>query len=244
VKKLVRKVVHLPTCSSTQDLAKEGALGGDNEGLLVWADRQTQGRGRLGRRWSSPLGGLWFSLLLRPKIRPEQVPALVLVAALDWVHVLRSRGVPAQVKWPNDVWAEGKKIGGVLTEMSAQPDRVHWVVMGVGLNVNNRLPLQPLVPAGAVNEWAPSVRSEDLLWDWAARFGASKSRYERDGFSGFRRGFEGVSVLKSQRVTFETPEGVGEGRVLGVDHLGRLRLRVGRKTVVFAGGEVTLVRPK
>lgn len=106
---LVTQVVHFPVLGSTQDEAKSRATRGAGEGTLVIADRQTAGRGRMGRSWVSPVGGLWFSLVLRPVVPPDRVPALTLVAALDWVDLFRSLGVPAGVKWPNDVWADGKK---------------------------------------------------------------------------------------------------------------------------------------
>ncbi|MBL0059718.1 MAG: biotin--[acetyl-CoA-carboxylase] ligase [Elusimicrobia bacterium] len=245
---LARDVIHRRVLASTQDTAKAGAVRGAAEGTLVIADRQTAGRGRMGRRWSSPAGGLWFSLVLRPAVRPDRVPPLPLVAALSWVEVLRARGVPAGVKWPNDVWADGKKIAGFLTEMSAETDRVQWVVLGAGVNVNNRppssLPGGLPVPAGAVAQWTGPVVLEELLGDWLSRFSRSYSRFVRAGFSPFRPAFERWSVLQGERVFFEGPSGRCEGRVIGIDREGRLRLTSARGETTCGAGEVSLIRPE
>ncbi|MGQ0645187.1 MAG: biotin--[acetyl-CoA-carboxylase] ligase, partial [Elusimicrobiota bacterium] len=164
---------------STQDEAKRLALSGAAEGTLVAAERQTRGRGRLGRPWVSPPGGLWYSLVLRPSLSPGRVPALTLVAALDWARVIRRRtGLPAEVKWPNDVWIGGRKAAGVLAEMSSEADRVHWVVLGVGVNVNNPAPRGVRAPAASLSDESGSVFSRgDLLAAWLRAGQKSRRRY-------------------------------------------------------------------
>jgi BirA family biotin operon repressor/biotin-[acetyl-CoA-carboxylase] ligase len=240
---LVTQVVHFPVLGSTQDEAKSRATRGAGEGTLVIADRQTAGRGRMGRSWVSPVGGLWFSLVLRPVVPPDRVPALTLVAALDWVDLFRSLGVPAGVKWPNDVWADGKKIAGILTEMSAETDRIHWVAMGVGVNVHNRPPTDTPVPAASLSAWTKAVSPEGLLVDWLGRFSKSYARFCRSGFGPFRSAYEKRFLLKGGRVSFDGPEGRSVGRVLGVDERGRLRLSTAQGAVACVGGEVSLLRP-
>ncbi|MBK8575662.1 MAG: biotin--[acetyl-CoA-carboxylase] ligase [Elusimicrobia bacterium] len=240
---IVTEVFRFPVMGSTQDEAKALAVKGAGEGTLVMADRQSAGRGRLGRSWVSPIGGLWYSLILRPVLPPHRVPALTLVAALDWVEVLTARGVPAGVKWPNDVWAEGKKMAGILTEMSAETDRVQWVALGVGVNVNNRLPKSPAVPAAAVSSWTGPIALEKLLLEWVGRFSKSYPRFVRSGFASFRSNYEQVSVLRGTRVSFEGPEGRNAGRVLGVDNEGRLRVSTATGETTCSAGEVSLLRP-
>jgi BirA family biotin operon repressor/biotin-[acetyl-CoA-carboxylase] ligase len=237
-------VVYLKSIKSTQDETKARAVRGAPEGTLVIADRQTAGRGRLGRSWISPRGGLWYSLLLRPTIRPDWVPALTLVAALDWVEVLCARGIPAGVKWPNDVWAEGKKIAGILTEMSAETDRVHWVVLGVGVNVNNPLPASSVVPAASVSSWTGPLPLENLWADWRDRFSETYVQFCRSGFGPFRSAYEKRALLTGSPVSFEAPEGRIAGRALGVDEGGRLRVSTAKGTVTCAGGDVSLLRPE
>lgn len=232
----VTEVHAFSTVGSTQDQAKNKAAQGARHGVLVVADRQTAGRGRWGRVWVSARGGLWYSLVLRPAIAPDRCPALTLVAALDWVWVLRRQGVDARVKWPNDVWVDGKKIAGILTEMSAETDRVHWVVMGVGLNVNNR---PPSAQAAAVHQWTGRVSRQALLSQWLARFGRSYGKFIRTGFGPFQKDFDRWSLLHGRKVRLEGTVSM-EGQVLGVDDLGRLRLMTARGEKTCVGGEVSV----
>lgn len=236
-------LVHRRRVPSTQDEVKDRAARGVPEGLIVVADRQAAGRGRRGRVWSSPAGGLWYSLLLRPSTPPHRAPSLALVAALDWAETLRRRGVPAGVKWPNDVWADGKKIAGILTEMALEPDRVLWMVLGVGINVNNRAPTLPETATASVRDWTGPVSRGDLLSDWLGRFARSYARHDRAGFAPFQRAYNARSVLNGRWVTGVGPDGPVRGRALGVDADGRLRLAVGRRTVSVLGGDVSLLRP-
>lgn len=131
----------LATCASTNDEAAARAREGAEEGLLVVADSQSGGRGRLGRTWHSPPGeNLYLSLLLRPAMPPWMVPPLTLLVGGVAADVLAAAGVPARLKWPNDVLlpvaGHLRKVAGILTEMASERDRVRHVVVGVGLNVN------------------------------------------------------------------------------------------------------------
>jgi BirA family biotin operon repressor/biotin-[acetyl-CoA-carboxylase] ligase len=130
----------LEVCGSTSDEAARLARAGAGEGLLVVADRQTAGRGRLGRAWHSPAGdNLYFSLLLRPPIMAALVPPLTLLMGAVAAEVLVAAGVAPRLKWPNDVLlptpAGPRKAAGILTEMATERDRVRHVVVGVGINV-------------------------------------------------------------------------------------------------------------
>ncbi len=126
------KVIRLDEIDSTNEYAK-GIAPKVPEGTVVIAKTQRAGRGRKGRRWASPEGGLWMSVVLKPG-KPD--PRLVFVGALAVVDVLGELGVEAWVKWPNDVWVGRRKIAGILTEAKGE----EFVVMGIGLNVNNPLP--------------------------------------------------------------------------------------------------------
>jgi BirA family biotin operon repressor/biotin-[acetyl-CoA-carboxylase] ligase len=123
---------------STNDIARELAGRGADEGTLVIADEQTSGRGRLERAWISPPGSaLLMSLLFRPKIAPERIYRLVMACGLAIAEGCeRASGRPAHVKWPNDVQIDGKKISGILPESALSGEHVDWVVMGMGINVN------------------------------------------------------------------------------------------------------------
>lgn len=136
--KLGRAVQFHNSVTSTQEVAHQLARSGSPEGMLVVADEQVGGRGRLGRPWHSPKGsGIWMSLLLRPDIPPQQAPQLTLLAAVGVVKGIRdATAVECDIKWPNDILVKGKKLVGILTELQADPDLVHSVIVGIGINVN------------------------------------------------------------------------------------------------------------
>ncbi|MCF6137553.1 biotin--[acetyl-CoA-carboxylase] ligase [Pseudalkalibacillus berkeleyi] len=135
----IGQVVHFEnTVTSTQEIAHKHALNGAEEGTIIIADEQTVGRGRLGRAWHSPKGsGVWMSIILRPNIPPQKAPQLTLLAAVSVVQGIEEvTGLSAQIKWPNDILIDGKKVVGILTELQAEADRVNSVIIGIGINVN------------------------------------------------------------------------------------------------------------
>jgi BirA family biotin operon repressor/biotin-[acetyl-CoA-carboxylase] ligase len=132
-------VHHYDALGSTMDEAFRLGLAGAPEGAVVVAEAQTKGRGRMGRSWSSPKGkGIYFSLILRPKLPPSQAAMLTLAAAVAVSSAIEKilPQVKARIKWPNDLLIGGKKLCGILTELCAETDRVQFIVVGVGINVN------------------------------------------------------------------------------------------------------------
>ncbi|MCK9604812.1 MAG: biotin--[acetyl-CoA-carboxylase] ligase [Candidatus Omnitrophica bacterium] len=134
-----KKIYYFDSVASTVDVAMQLGMQGAPEGTLVLAESQTKGKGRLGRIWFSPkYKGIYPSLILRPKILPAQASLLTLLAAVSICEAIRdSTGLDAQIKWPNDILMHHKKLGGILTELSAEMDEINFVVIGFGLNVNN-----------------------------------------------------------------------------------------------------------
>ncbi|PAW85353.1 MAG: biotin--[acetyl-CoA-carboxylase] ligase [Pedosphaera sp. Tous-C6FEB] len=124
--------------NSTNDVAEKLARDGVKEGVVVFAEAQKQGRGRLGRKWLSPARkGLWFSVLLRPDLRPQAATQLTIVAATALARAIRRQTqLTPEIKWPNDILLRGKKVAGILTELSAEPDRVKHLIIGIGVDVN------------------------------------------------------------------------------------------------------------
>lgn len=124
--------------TSTNDIVAKLARDGVPEGAVVFAESQTAGRGRLGRRWQSPAGqGLWFSVLLRPALRPQEATQITIAAATALARAIREHtGLAPSVKWPNDLLIRGRKVAGILTELTAEPDRIHHLVLGLGVDVN------------------------------------------------------------------------------------------------------------
>ena len=123
---------------STMDAARELARKGAAEGTIVIAETQTRGRGRLSREWLSPRGGIYLTLILRPRISPAYAPRINLMASIAVASTIRKLfGLRAELKWPNDVQIGGKKVCGILAEMNAEMDVVNFVNIGIGTNVNN-----------------------------------------------------------------------------------------------------------
>jgi BirA family biotin operon repressor/biotin-[acetyl-CoA-carboxylase] ligase len=124
--------------TSTNDVIEKLARDGVKEGVVVFAESQTKGRGRLGRKWISPAHkGLWFSILLRPDLRPQEATQLTVASATALRRAIESEtGLKPEIKWPNDILIGGKKAAGILTELNAELDKVRYVILGIGMDVN------------------------------------------------------------------------------------------------------------
>src|ERR1035441_7761450 len=124
--------------TSTNDVIEKLARDGVPEAAVFFAESQTKGRGRLGRKWVSPeRKGLWFSILLRPDLRPQETTQLTVASATALRRAIQSEtGLKPEIKWPNDILVGGRKVAGILTELSAELDRVRHVILGIGMDVN------------------------------------------------------------------------------------------------------------
>ncbi|OFW53318.1 MAG: biotin--[acetyl-CoA-carboxylase] ligase [Actinobacteria bacterium RBG_13_35_12] len=135
-----KEIYYFPELKSTNIMAKEKALHRAeeiNEGTLIIAERQSAGKGRLGREWFSPAGGIWLSIILYPQLPPSYIPRITLMTAVAVVKAIKMcTQIESQIKWPNDILINEKKVCGILTEMSAELDIINWVVVGIGINVN------------------------------------------------------------------------------------------------------------
>jgi len=126
---------------STNDVLKNLAKQGESEGTIIIAEEQTNARGRKNRYWNSPKEGLWFSILLRPHIPPQKAMLVTMIASISLTQAIhRTIGIKPIIKWPNDLLIQGKKVCGILTELSAEIDQIEYMLIGIGLNVNNAIP--------------------------------------------------------------------------------------------------------
>jgi len=146
-----------------EKLARDGV----KEGVVVCAESQTRGRGRLGRKWISPARkGLWFSILLRPDLSPQMTTRLTVASATALRRAIKLQtGCSPEIKWPNDILMGGKKVAGILTEMSAELDRVRYVILGIGVDVNltaNDFPpdLRKIATSLRIETGKPASRAE------------------------------------------------------------------------------------
>jgi|Deesub1362A_J573_1020465.scaffolds.fasta_scaffold00108_86 BirA family biotin operon repressor/biotin-[acetyl-CoA-carboxylase] ligase len=239
------RVIFLSRTGSTQDEARSLARGGAPEGTVVVAETQTTGRGRLGRRWFSPRGGLYLSVLLRPSLRPREVLRLPLMTGVAVAEAIgRFVAGSPQLKWPNDVLLEGRKVAGILCELDAEADRVHHVILGIGINVNNEIPPQVRETAVSLKEHRGglSLNKGDLF---VALIRDLDQQYRRSRCLGFEPVFQGWRSLSSTlgrpvRIQSGDEEIVGEA--LDIDSDGALIVRrVDGETVRVIAGDVTPV---
>lgn len=240
-------VGHAETVSTNDDLktlAREGAV----QGSAVVAAHQTAGRGRLGRSWASPTGGVYLSALLRPEQPLAELAPLALVVALGVARGIESLGGAVRLKWPNDVWFDGAgltgrggKLAGVLLETSAESDRAEWVVAGVGINV-----LPPQEPFDGATYLAQEVASAPRLAAVAAAvldgIAGAYEDFSAAGFGELAREYDARSMLIGRDVRVSGIDGSvrGEGRVLGIDEFGRLVLEGPTGREAISAGDVTL----
>lgn len=159
-----RQVYCFDEVGSTQDMAHSLAAGGVLDGCLVIAERQTQGKGRIGKEWVSPEGGLWFSLILGSSLAPTEIPALSLLMGLGVTQsVISETNLPCLIKWPNDIWIKQKKLAGILIELSATEIEVKHILVGIGINVNIEHDLLPLRATSLEIELGRKVSRLSLL---------------------------------------------------------------------------------
>jgi BirA family biotin operon repressor/biotin-[acetyl-CoA-carboxylase] ligase len=233
------------TTASTNDDCRALALTGAPEGVVVLASAQTAGKGRLGRAWASPHGGVYLSALLRPPLAVADAGPLALAIGVGVARGLDSLGAWVGLKWPNDVLAIGAdgpagKIAGILLESMSEGERLGWVVAGVGVDV--RRPAAPEPGAAYLDEFAgvPSLaRVAAAVLDGVD---AAYGRFLDGGFAALADEYEEWSVLTGRDVRVADRDGrsVASGVVRGVDADGRLMLDTPTGPVAVSSGDVTL----
>lgn len=226
---------------STNDDARALAVAGAPEGTVVVAAQQHSGRGRLGRHWSSPTGGVYASIVLRPEVETPEAVVLPLVVGLGVARGLETLGVRARLKWPNDLLSEdGRKLAGVLLEGLSEGWRMAWIVAGIGVNVR-RAPRGE--DAATLDELAgrrvPLPEAAAAVLEGVAD---TYGRWKAGGFAPLSEEYERRAWLAGRDVTVSDAAGriVAQGRVAGIDALGRLLVDTPTGTVPVAAGDVTL----
>ena len=222
------RLKYLPLADSTSNVLRALAEAGEAEGLAVIADEQTDGRGRLGRKWHSPAGsGLWFSFLLHPALLPQEAHKATLLAAVAMTETLQDQGIPCYIKWPNDVMSQGKKLCGILCEMRCSIEKVDWLIVGLGLNINNQA-FPPELAETAISLRQISGRKENRALLLAALLRKLEQNYlllRQEGFSPIREKWRGLAEGMSKTVEVRTARDCVSGLALDIDDDGFLLLR-------------------
>ncbi len=229
--KLGRPLMYTPSTGSTNDNALLAARSGAPHGSLFVADEQTAGRGRRGNTWlATPGESLLFSVLLRPELELAQVSALTLAVGLalrDAVAPLL--GVPAQLKWPNDLYVNKKKLAGILVESQMQGERLQAVVVGIGLNVATRdFPAEIAARATSLALLGvTALEREPVLHAVLEALAERLAAYQESGVAGILDELNAADALRGERVRVDGQSGVGRG----FDAQGRLLLEDDAGTV-------------
>lgn len=240
-----KKINYLESVSSTMDLAIQLGTQGAPEGVLVLAEAQTKGRGRLGRSWISPkYKGLYFSLILRPKILPHQAPLLTVLSAVSVCQAIEEvAGLTVQIKWPNDILIQHKKAGGILTELSAEMDAVRFVVIGIGINVNTEK--KSLLPGvTSLKEQKNSkVNRRELLQEILRKIEANYFIFQEKGGQPLVEKWHDYNITLGRRVKISSHREHLEGEAVDLDRDGALLLRTDSGVIrKVTAGDVTHCR--
>lgn len=243
-----KRIHHFFRAESTQDYAMRLAAEEEPHGTLVIAEEQTAGRGRFGRSWySEKTSGIYFSMILRPPLAPVHALLLTLAAGLAGYDAVREvTGLAVDIRWPNDLLVNDKKFAGILTEMSAETERVHYVVVGVGLNVNHaKIPaeLEPIATSLRLAAGQRFSRMEILVRLLGAFDRYYNQLLARDGAPSILGRWAAVSSYAAgKRVKVSTGAGEFTGTTAGLDATGLLRIRRenGETETVLAGDIVAV----
>ncbi len=235
-------VIYLPETDSTNTRAKRLGDEGASHGTLVIAEQQTGGKGRRGRRWESPAGSsIYMSILLRPEIQPNQAPMLTLVMAQSVAEAIREvTNQEALIKWPNDIVVNGKKVCGILTEMSTEIQWINHVVIGVGINVNiESFPEELEETATSLYlESGKRQRRAPLIAEVMKQFERYYNQFIQTGdLSGMQEEYNRLLVNRDREVRVLDPGHEYNGRAAGINETGELLIRTGDGQIrkVYAG---------
>jgi BirA family biotin operon repressor/biotin-[acetyl-CoA-carboxylase] ligase len=228
---------------STNEWAKQLAISGAKEGTITIAVTQSSGRGRLGRTWTSPIGGLWFSIILRPKMRPADMPKLTVLAGLSAAETLqRLYSLRIETKWPNDILVNERKICGILGEANSKGEIVNFAILGIGINANfdayKSLPDSIAANASSIEtELGRKIRLEDLLGALLERLEADYDTYAESGFASILAMWKKHASFLGQEVRVIDHGKAITGVAEDVDEEGRLivRLKNGTSKHLLAG---------
>ncbi|MGH9790893.1 MAG: biotin--[acetyl-CoA-carboxylase] ligase, partial [Candidatus Acidiferrales bacterium] len=237
-----KRIHHYFKVDSTNAVALRFAHEGEPQGALIVAEEQTAGRGQAGRGWhSEKSSGIYFTVLLRPEISPMDAPLITLMAGLA-VHqaVAEQTGLVPDIRWPNDVLVGGKKICGILTEMHAEPGRVHFVLVGVGLNINNTSLPKELERTATSLRLASgrAVSRIELLAKLLRYLDRDYNRFLKEGAAAILRRFAEISSYAAgRRVRIANGPQSFTGTTAGLEPNGMLRVarEDGRIELVISG---------
>lgn len=246
--KIIGREIHVfQETTSTNDIVEKMAIDGVLEGVVIFAESQTKGRGRLGRAWHSiPFKGLWFSVLLRPTLHPRASMQITIAAAVAIRRAIYNlTKLPALIKWPNDVVINGKKIAGILNEISAETDRIKYSILGIGINVNHEITdfsqeIRKLATSIKI-ETGKSVNRAELAVATLEELDKYYQKILNRDFQTIADEWTHYCETIGKDVTIRLPDRVVQGRAESLDADGCLLLRKAHGHLErIVGGDVTV----
>ena len=227
-----KKLFLFKNIHSTNDIAKELASKGVEAGTVVISEKQSNGRGRLSRRWLSPAGGLWFSIILKPKIEPNELFKLTFLTAVVVVRTLRKKfKLNAQIKWPNDVLINGKKVCGILSEIiTSLSGLINFVIVGIGINANIDLKTFPKHLQFSVTSIRSELKKEIDREDFLCALLTELENYYylliHGSFDSILEEWKDLNCTLDAYVEVEGLDGVIKGQAIDVDKDGALMIKL------------------
>jgi BirA family biotin operon repressor/biotin-[acetyl-CoA-carboxylase] ligase len=247
VKVIGRDIRVFQETTSTNDVIEKLARDGVKEGAVVFAESQTKGRGRLGRKWISPSNkGLWFSVLLRPDLRPQAATQLTVATATALARAIRSQtNLLPEIKWPNDILMRGKKVAGILTELSAELDHIKYLILGIGVDVNlgaAEFPAEVRKIATSLKiESGHAINRADLAATILEELDVDYARISAGQFEAVANEWAERCTTLGNNVVIRTGDRLIQGRAESLDSDGALLLRTQHGHLErIIGGDVTL----
>ena len=238
---LEQKIYHFREVSSTMDVARELSHQRAEEGTIVIAESQSQGRGRLNRQWLSPEGGIYFTLILRPKISPIYAPRINLMVAVAIAQTIRKLfGLAAELKWPNDVLIGEKKVCGILAEMNAETDAINFVNLGIGINVNTPVSRLEGKTTSLKEKLGKEVSRKELFHSVVKEIIKQQTLLSQEDLL---KEWKQLSTTLNQEVKIVMPGKEIRGRAIDIDTNGALIIKRadGSLTRAFAGDCIHLL---
>ncbi len=221
---------YLESVDSTQKIAQQLAYNNAPEGTAILAEEQVSGRGRLDRKWHSPkYSGIWMSLILRPNIPVTKAPQLTLLTAVAVVQAIEDEThLNPEIKWPNDILLHGKKVTGILTELQAEADQIHSIIIGIGINVNQKVEDFPVELQGIASslfiEKGEQISRAALIRSIFMHFEKLYLLFLEEGFLPIKILWESYAISMGKVLKARTLSNTIEGTALGITDEGVLML--------------------
>lgn len=234
-----KKIYSYKEVASTNDVAYNLALQGEKEGSVIIAESQTHGKGRLARKWVSPKGkGLYFSVILRPDILFTKISVITLLSALSVAEAIKEElGLNSLIKWPNDVLINGGKVCGILTEMNGEADKVNFVVVGIGININTSKDILPKEATSIAVELGKEISRIEFTKLIFRSLDKYYNYFKNGRGSDIIKRYKDMAMFLDKKIQVTSHNNKIEGYAVDVDIDGALILKLGSgaKQRVLAG---------